>query len=494
LPTAPHEPHPCERQCPNRHLLGGPCVAWLCLGAARPAGTSARPGRPRDTRLAQARGPWTAPLHPGWCAAPRPPRSAAGSGLPRRGCPRALPRLPAGPQKAWRAPRSCSWPRRPERTGGRTLRPLGHRVLAGRQRFEDAPSRGHARWRPAGRREDDARVWRQRRGALHRFQPLVEAVVTTNGRLGQALRERAAPGALSGFARRPPREPGTTEPGRLLGPPREDVRDRRLPGTGQPRRAPDAIRHATPTVRHQRGQGPPLGTLGHERLARMPVPQPPGQLEGGRGGLGCGPARGPGCTRWRPPQGLQRQAPQSVLVAAGLDARPRVVGESPGDGPARPTLQERRGPRLAHCWPVRHDLPCSVGRARGVQADRLVGIGPIAADTRGQRRCGSTRHGSAPLDQAQGGQGQACLRCAQAVERAEGAASPASSLSHARPRRRRRGVEKPQGLEDRDASSAWACPALPASSLPGGTRLLRLPGHPSLETESTATASRTLYL
>jgi hypothetical protein len=55
-------------------------------------------------------------------------------------------------------------------------------------------------------------------------------------------------------------------------------------------------------------------------------------------------------------------------------------------------------------------------------------------------------------------------------------------------------VDKHQVLYDRDSSSACACPALPESYLPGVTRILRLPGNPSLETESTATESRTLYL
>jgi len=55
-------------------------------------------------------------------------------------------------------------------------------------------------------RDDDALVCRQRRGALNRFKPLVDELVTTNVMLVKELLERAAPGELRGLERRPPRE------------------------------------------------------------------------------------------------------------------------------------------------------------------------------------------------------------------------------------------------------------------------------------------------
>jgi hypothetical protein len=91
----------------------------------------------------------------------------------------------------------------------------------------------------------------------------------------------ATPGKLGGFECGPLTEKVTKQPCVLMGQPLEHVRKTRLQRPGESSRDPDPLPHQATPVFHQRGQGAHLGTLGHERLALIPVPQEEFELEFG---------------------------------------------------------------------------------------------------------------------------------------------------------------------------------------------------------------------
>ena len=86
-------------------------------------------------------------------------------------------------------------------------------------------------------------------------------------------------------------EKGTTQPGVLTGKPREHVRAIHLQRPGESMRDPDALPHHATPVCHPWGHGAPRGTLGHERLARITVPQEECARAGGSARIGLRAAR-----------------------------------------------------------------------------------------------------------------------------------------------------------------------------------------------------------
>ena len=109
--------------------------------------------------------------------------------------------------------------------------------------------------------------------------------------------------------------------------------------------------------------------------------------------------------------------------------------QSHGNGLALKALQQVRGPRCNHFWPVGEGCPFSFVRAN--EGRKLL--------------CCSSGHASPPIGHESMGQGHRILRWAKALEGAGEAAGPEYSLINARPRQMRSCVDKHQVLRDRNS-------------------------------------------
>ena len=101
----------------------------------------------------------------------------------------------------------------------------------------------------------------------------MNALLSAYVMLMKELFKCATPGELSGFEGWPLTEKVTKQYRVLLGKPLEHVREIRLQRTDESIGYADPIPYQATPVFHQLGQGAHLGTLGHEGLALLTVPQ-----------------------------------------------------------------------------------------------------------------------------------------------------------------------------------------------------------------------------
>jgi hypothetical protein len=117
--------------------------------------------------------------------------------------------------------------------------------------------------------------------------------------LTQALLQRATPGEVGRFERRPWSQQVAKHPRLLLGEPLEHLRKILLQSMGQSIRDPHAVRHHATTMCNQLASGAPLGPLGRQRLELIPVSQEQCKLQLGIGGIVLGPTWGKGWAIFR---------------------------------------------------------------------------------------------------------------------------------------------------------------------------------------------------
>jgi hypothetical protein len=285
-----------------------------------------------------------------------------------------------------------------------TLCPFGNGVLKVLNRFSKNAPLCHQRLRHEGIGHHAPRVSRQRHGALDGCQALMKALLPAHVMLMQELFKYATPGALSGVERWPLTEKVTTQSRVLLRQPLEHGREIRLQRPDESMGSADPSPSQATPVFHQWGQGAHLGALGHEGLELLTVPQEERELECGIGRIVLRTARGKGLAISRQPQRIDVKEHKTVVFPYGLDHGPLIEFQSNGDGLALKALPQVRGPRCNHCWPVGSGCPCSFVRARDLQADIMLRIGPIEANEGRKLPCCSSGHASPPIGHESMGQ------------------------------------------------------------------------------------------
>jgi hypothetical protein len=252
-------------------------------------------------------------MHPRLFAATLPHRCDAGVLLDLLGCAIALPLFPKRDEQARCSCRARARQGLAESLIGMTLRPFGNGVIAVLNRFEKTAPLCNQRLRHEGMGPHAPLGSRQRHGALDGGQALMQALLPAPVRLMKELCQCPTPGALSGFEGWPLAEK-VTKPSRvLLGKPLEHRRAIHLQRPEESIGSADPIpSQATPGF-HPWGQGAPFGTLGHEGLELVTVPQSELEREFGIGRIVLRAARRQGVALSRPHHRIEVKEHETVV-------------------------------------------------------------------------------------------------------------------------------------------------------------------------------------
>src|SRR4029453_853084 len=190
-------------------------------------------------------------MHPRLLAATLHHRSHTDRGLHFSGGAISLALFPKRHQKARGSSRPGSRQRIEESEIAMVLSPLSNSLIEALNRFQGGSQLLNERLRHESMGDEDPLVSRQGPGPFDGLKPLVDALLTPQVMLTQELLQRATPGELGRFARRPLSQKGAKQPRLLIGEPLENLRKIMLQNIGQSIRDPNAVRHPRPTMFNQ---------------------------------------------------------------------------------------------------------------------------------------------------------------------------------------------------------------------------------------------------
>ena len=150
-----------------------------------------------------------------------------------------------------------------------------------------------------------------------------------------------------------------------------------LEGTGQAVGEPHCVTDHTATVLDELCEGAQGGALRPERLRLVAMGEQQCALEGGvRRGV-FGPAGRAGFAIPRPPQGIDGEEDQKVILAPGRDQRAFVEFETHGHGWASEPRAPCGAPRVNGRGGVLELEVCTFCGVSRLEADIMLGVSPV---------------------------------------------------------------------------------------------------------------------